>query len=191
MVVHYLGPFVNTRCPQPQGTSLLGCKWLKKFPKDGGKPSLVAQDEGGGAQFGVALAPPDQHEAAQEREVRGGVAGAGAGFVLEPGGVAGVMIFVFDAPAAARGAQGVFRGEGFAQDKHAAAGAGLAGGFLQAVAFDFEELLGVDEAEGFGRDGKRADVALVEPPVTGFEGGGKKGGAACASKVSARVATVG
>lgn len=58
-----------------------------------------------------------------------------------------MMVFVFAAPAAARGAQGVLRGEGFAQDKHAAAGAGLAGGFLYALAFDFEELGGMDKAE--------------------------------------------
>jgi len=108
--------------------------------------ALIAQDEGRGAFLRVATAPPDEDEAAQQREVGRGVASAGAGFVLEPGGVAGMVVFVFDAPPAADGDQGVSWGEGLAEDEDPPAGAGFAGGLVGAVAFDFEELRGVDEA---------------------------------------------
>ena len=73
-----------------QGTSLLDDKWLKEFTQRGGETALVAGGEGGGAEFWVAAAPPDKDGAAQQREIRRGVAGAGAGFVLEPSGVARV-----------------------------------------------------------------------------------------------------
>ena len=69
--------------------------------------ALVAQDEGGRTFLRVSSAPPDEDQAAQQGEVGRGVAGAGAGFVLEPGGVAGMVVFVFDAPPAADGDQGV------------------------------------------------------------------------------------
>ena len=153
-----------------QGSSLLGCKWLKEFTEGMGETALVAQNEGRGGEGGVVVAPPEENEAAQQGEVGGGVPGAGAGFVLEPGGVAGMVVFVFDAPAGAGGAQGVGGGERFAQDKDAPAVAGLAGGFFDAVALDFEALGGVDEAELLGRDGEGAAVALVEAAVTGFKG---------------------
>lgn len=90
--------------------------------------ALIAQDEGRGAFLRVAPAPPDEDEAAQQREVGRGVASAGAGFVLEPGGVAGMVVFVFDAPPAADGDQGVSWGEGLAEDEDPPAGAGFAGG---------------------------------------------------------------
>jgi hypothetical protein len=134
----------------------------------------------------VSSAPPAEHEAAQEREVGRGVTGAGAGLVLKPDGVAGMVVFVFDAPAAADGDQGVARGERLAEDKDPPAGAGFAGGLGGAVAFDLEELRRVDEAELFRGDGEGAVVALVDPAVTRFEGGGEKRGACWVSKVSAR-----
>lgn len=132
--------------------------------------ALIAQDEGRGAFLRVAPAPPDEDEAAQQREVGRGVASAGAGFVLEPGGVAGMVVFVFDAPPGADGDQGVSWGEGLAEDEDPPAGAGFAGGLVGAVAFDFEELRGVDEAELFRGNGEGAVVALVDPAVTRFEG---------------------
>jgi len=150
--------------------------------------ALIAQDEGRGAFLRVATAPPDEDEAAQQREVGRGVASAGAGFVLEPGGVAGMVVFVFDTPPAADGDQGVSWGEGIAEDEDPPAGAGFAGGLVGAVAFDFEELRGVDEAELFRGNGEGAVVALVDPAVTRFEGRGEKRGACWVSKASARCA---
>ena len=114
------------------------------------------------------------------------MASAGAGFVLEPGGVAGMVVFVFDTPPAADGDQGVSWGEGLAEDEDPPAGAGFAGGLVGAVAFDFEELRGVDEAELFRGNGEGAVVALVDPAVTRFEGRGEKRGACLVSKASAR-----
>ena len=170
-----------------QGSSFLPCKWLKKFTQGGGKVTLVAQDESGRAFFGVSSAPPDKDEAAQEGEVGRGVTGPGAGLVLKPGGVAGMVVFVFDAPPAADGDQGVTWGERLAEDKDPPAGAGEAGGFVGAVAFDFEELRGVDEAELFWGDVEGAVVSLVEAAVTRFERRGEqKGGGHWVSRVSAR-----
>ena len=169
-----------------QGSSFLPRKWLRKFTQGGGEMALIAQDEGRGAFLRVATAPPDEDEAAQQREVGRGVASAGAGFVLEPGGVAGMVVFVFDTPPAADGDQGVSWGEGLAEDEDPPAGAGFAGGLVGAVAFDFEELRGVDEAELFRGNGEGAVVALVDPAVTRFEGRGEKRGACLVSKASAR-----
>ena len=169
-----------------QGSSFLPCKWLKKFTQGGGKVTLVAQDESGRAFFGVSSAPPDKDEAAQEGEVGRGVTGPGAGLVLKPGGVAGMVVFVLDAPPAADGPQGVTWGEGFAEDKEPSSRAGFRGGFVGAVAFDFEELRSVDEAELFGGDVEGAEVTLVDAAVSRFEGSGEKRGACWVSKVSAR-----
>ena len=169
-----------------QGSSFLPRKWLRKFTQGGGEMALIAQDEGRGAFLRVAPAPPDEDEAAQQREVGRGVASAGAGFVLEPGGVAGMVVFVFDAPPGADGDQGVSWGEGLAEDEDPPAGAGLAGGLVVAVAFYFEELRGVDEAELFRGNGEGAVVALVDPAVTRFEGRREKRGACWVSKASER-----
>ena len=169
-----------------QGSSFLPRKWLRKFTQGGGEMALIAQDEGRGAFLRVAPAPPDEDEAAQQREVGRGVASASAGFVLEPGGVAGMVVFVFDAPPGADGDQGVSWGEGLAEDEDPPAGAGLAGGLVVAVAFYFEELRGVDEAELFRGNGEGAVVALVDPAVTRFEGRREKRGACWVSKASER-----
>ena len=120
--------------------------------------------------------------------IRGGVAGARAGLVLEPGGVARVMIFVLDAPAGAGRAERVCWGQRLGQDEYPAAGGGDAGGFVHAVALDFEQLSGVDEAELFRGDGENPEVTLVDAAVADFEGSRKKGGASRASSVSARAA---
>ena len=120
--------------------------------------------------------------------IRGGVAGARAGLVLKPGGVARVMIFVLDAPAAAGRAERIVRAQRLGQDEHPAAAGGDAGGFVHAVALDFEQLGGVDEAELFRGDRQGAVMALVDAAVAEFEGSRKKGGAAPASSVSARAA---
>lgn len=157
-----------------------------EFAEGGGEMALVAHDESRGAECGVLSAPPDEDETAQELEVGGGMARAGAGFVLEPGGIAGMVIFVFDAPTAANGPQRVRVGEWFAQDEHAPAGGLLACGLGGAVAFDFNQLSGVNEAELLRRYAERADVPLVEPAMARFEVGGKKGGASSASFLSAR-----
>lgn len=114
------------------------------------------------------------------------MARASAGFVLEPSGVAGMVVFVFDAPTAPNRAQGVRLGERFAQDEHPPASGFLARGLGGAVAFDFNQLGGVNEAERFGRYAEGADVPLVEPAVAGFDRGREKGGAASASCWSAR-----
>ncbi len=97
-----------------------------------------------------------------------------------------MVVFVFDAPPAADGDQGVSWGEGLAEDEDPPAGAGFAGGLGGAVAFDFEETLGVDESELFRGNGEGAVVALVDPAVTRFEGRGEKRGACWVSKASAR-----
>jgi hypothetical protein len=148
--------------------------------------TLVAQDESGCAFFRMPPAPPDEDDPAQQREIGRSVTGPCARLVLEPGGVAGMMIFVFDAPPAPDGNQGVTWGEGLAEDKEAPAGAGFPGGFVGAVAFDFEELRGVDEAELFGRDLEGPEVPLVEAAVSRFEGSGEKRGDCWDSRVSAR-----
>ena len=114
------------------------------------------------------------------------MASAGAGFVLEPGGIAGMVIFIFDSPTATSSAQGVRLGERFAQDEHAPASGFLARGLGGAVAFNFNQLGGVNEAERFGRYAEGADVPLVEPAMAGFDVGREKGGAAAASCLSAR-----
>jgi len=152
---------------------------------------LVAQEEGRGAQRGMAAAPPDEHEAAQEREVGGGVPGAGASLVLQPGGVAGVVVFVLDAPARPRGALGIGGAQGFAGDKHPPARRGRAGGFFQAGALKLDELGGVDKAELLGGDVKGAHAAGVEATVAGLGAGRKKRGAAWASNRSAWAAALG
>ena len=89
-----------------------------------GQMAVVVIDEGRAAERRVAAAPRDEDDAAQEREVRDGVAGARAGLVLEPGGVARVMIFVLDAPAEAGRAERVVRRERLGQDEHPPAGGG-------------------------------------------------------------------
>jgi hypothetical protein len=146
---------------------------------------LVAQDESGRAFLWVSAAPPDENDAAQQGEVGRGVTGASAGFVLEPSGVAGMVVFIFDAPPAPDGDQGVTWGEWLAEDEDAPAGAAFRGGFVGAVAFDFEELRGVDEAELFRGDVESAVVSLVDATVPRFEGRGEKRGACWVSKVSA------
>ncbi len=147
---------------------------------------MVAHDESRGAEVGVLAAPPDEDEAAQELEVCCGMASVGTGFVLEPGGIAGMVIFIFDSPTAASGPQCVRLGEWFARDEYAPAGGFLARGLGGAVAFDFNQLSGVNESELFGRYAEDADVPLVEPAMVGFELGRKKGGACSARFLSAR-----
>ena len=143
--------------------------------------AIIVIDESRAAESGMSAAPRDEHAAAQESEVSGRVAGAGAGLVLEPGGVAGVMIFVLDAPAEAGRAQRVVRGQRLGQNEHPTPGGSRAGGFVYAVALDFEQLGGVGEAEFFRGDGEDPEVALVDAAVADFAGSRKKGGASWAS----------
>jgi len=139
----------------------------------------------------VASAPPDQDEAAQEREVGRGVTGPSARLVFEPSGVAGIVIFVFDAPPGSDREQGVLWGERFTQDEAAAPNAVFPGGFFGAVAFDFAELGGVDKAEFFRGEVERTAVALVEAAVARFKGRGEKRGLSWASAASAYWAALG
>ena len=126
---------------------------------------MVAENESRRAFFRVPPAPPDEDDSAQEREIGCGVPGPSARLVLEPGGIAGVVVFVFDAPPGTDHAQGIIGGEWFAEDKDPSAGAGLCRGFVGAVAFNFEELRRVDEAELFWGNGEGAKVALVDAAV--------------------------
>jgi hypothetical protein len=150
---------------------------LEQFAESGRQSALVALNEGRAAEIGVAAAPPDEHDAAEQREVGGGVSGVGAGLVFEPGGIAGVMVLVFHPPVRTDRAQRVISRERFGDDEYAATCGGSAGGFFETVALDLDQLGGVNEADLFRGDGQRANVTLVDPAVAWFQIGGEKRGA--------------
>ena len=149
----------------------------KKFAQSRGQPALVAEDESRCAQRGMAATPPNEDRAPQGGEIGLGVTGAGPRFVLQPCGVTGVMVLVFNAPVHPHRPQRVGVTQRFTGHEHAPAYGADAAGFIETVAFDLDYLGGVDEADRFRRDGQGADVALIDPTVAGFELGGQKRGA--------------
>ena len=61
----------------------------------------MAKDEDGRTFFGMSASAAEEKEAGRQREVGLSKTGAGAGFALEPRGVAGLVVSIFAGPTAA------------------------------------------------------------------------------------------
>lgn len=137
-------------------------------------PDFVGKGRGGGARQGSA--PEREHRSAQQGEVGGGVAGAAAAFVLKEGGVAGMVVFVFDVPVQADVAEQFVQGpvRGVGNEEPSPAGAlgtfALGGLLLYAFAGHLDDAPDAGEAHLQWVHSGGADAALVKAAVLQLPG---------------------